>query len=61
VTAKAHGERAIRHPTAGRIVLQWHSLVPPEAADQRVKMFEPADDASARALGQLKSARPASA
>jgi hypothetical protein len=55
VAVKAQGQRVIRHARVGRLLLRWHSLAPLEAAGQRVKLFEPADDASAHALERLAS------
>jgi hypothetical protein len=55
VEVKAHGQRVFRHPEVATMVLDWHSFVSPAEPRQRVKMFEPADAASARALEKLRS------
>lgn len=57
VAVKVHGQRVFKHPEVGTIVLDWHSFVSPAEPRQRVKMFEPADGASARALDALAQSR----
>ncbi|HET8938764.1 MAG TPA: helix-turn-helix transcriptional regulator [Polyangiales bacterium] len=54
VAVKAHGQRVFKHPEVATMVLDWHSFVSPAEPRQRVKMFEPADAASAHALEQLR-------
>lgn len=53
VREKAQGRKCFRHPTAGTMRLEWHSLVAREAPDQLLIVYEPSDDDSRTALARL--------
>ncbi|WP_430788649.1 helix-turn-helix transcriptional regulator [Actinoplanes sp. G11-F43] len=52
------GSQRMAHPEAGRLVLSYESLDLPDADEQRLVVFLPADEATAAALDRLSGRRP---
>jgi transcriptional regulator with XRE-family HTH domain len=56
VEEKRRGVKRIAHPTAGVLRVAYEVLLLPDDAGQRLVSWLPADDATARALGELVAA-----
>jgi hypothetical protein len=52
------GVERLVHPGVGELRLAYETLVLPDAADQRLVVYLPADDAAAAALDRLTGRRP---
>jgi transcriptional regulator with XRE-family HTH domain len=53
VEEKRRGTKRLRHPSAGELAIAYEILLLPDDAGQRLVSWLPADDATARALGEL--------
>ena len=60
VARRRRGTKTVRHPEAGTLHIDYEVLLLPDASDQRIITWLPADDATAAALDRLVGEVPAS-
>ena len=58
VRTKGTGEKQLRHPDVGDLHLAFETLTLPDADDQRLVVYLPADEATAAKLDDLAGRRP---